>query len=236
MAIRSDAAMVLFYDVEGEPADHDGWHSHEHLHERLSIPGFLRATRWVATDGGPRNFVTYEVTGTDVATSPAYLARLNAPTVWTGAIMPRFRGMIRGFCSVLASRGYGLGARACVVRFLPLPGQEDRVAAEIADRIDGMAYRTGIASVQVMRPEAPPPMTREQALRGADRALPWLILATGYDADRLDAATRQVTAAVRDLLQEATMHGYALDHTATAEEVARTPRPAVTGPGVDPAG
>ena len=83
MALCSDAAMVLFYDIEGDTADHDHWHSHEHLHERLSVPGFLRATRWIATGPGPRYLVTYEVSGTDVATSQGYLDRLNDPTPWT---------------------------------------------------------------------------------------------------------------------------------------------------------
>ncbi|MGF1623222.1 MAG: hypothetical protein ACFCUR_21780 [Rhodomicrobiaceae bacterium] len=92
--------MVLFYDIDGDDnaddnADHYDWHSYEHLHERLSVPGFLRATRWVATEGTPRYMVTYEVSGVDVATSPGYLDRLNDPTPWTSDMMPRFRGMTR---------------------------------------------------------------------------------------------------------------------------------------------
>src|SRR3546814_5593036 len=46
MALCSDAAMVLNYDIAGDTADHDDWHSYEHMHERLSVPGFVRATRW----------------------------------------------------------------------------------------------------------------------------------------------------------------------------------------------
>src|SRR3546814_8115716 len=93
MALCSDAAMVLYYDIAGDTADHDDWHSYEHMHERLSVPGFVRATRWVATAGAPRYMVIYEVTGTDMATAPGYLARLNNPTPWSSAMMPRFRGM-----------------------------------------------------------------------------------------------------------------------------------------------
>ena len=100
MALGSDAAMVLFYDVTGDTRDHDDWHSTEHFHERLSIPGFRRATRWVASQGTPRYLVIYEVSDTGIATSPAYLARLNDPSPWTAAMMPRFRGMVRSFCSI----------------------------------------------------------------------------------------------------------------------------------------
>ena len=124
MALYSDAAMVLFYDIDGDPADHDDWHSHEHFHERLSVPGFLRATRWIASRGAPRCMVIYEVSGTDVATSKGYLDRLNDPTEWTNAIMPRFRGMTRGFCTMVASAGFGFGAAAAALRFTPEEGQE----------------------------------------------------------------------------------------------------------------
>ena len=105
MALYTDAAMILFYDFAGPLADHDDWHTYEHMHERLPIPGFERGTRWIATAGGPAYMIIYEVAGVDVATSPAYLARLNAPTPWTQSVMPRFRGMVRGFCTVAASAG-----------------------------------------------------------------------------------------------------------------------------------
>ena len=43
MALLGQAAMVAIYDLEaGWEAKHDDWHSHEHMHERVGIPGFLR--------------------------------------------------------------------------------------------------------------------------------------------------------------------------------------------------
>lgn len=235
MALCGDAAMVLFYDIDGDTADHDHWHSHEHLHERLSVPGFLRATRWIATGPGPRYMVTYEVTGTDVATSQGYLDRLNDPTPWTSSIMPRFRGMMRGFCTIPASVGYGLGGVAVAYRLRPDPEQEEAAAAWLAQSVlPAVAYKPGVASVQFLRPTAPPPMTREQALRGTDTPLPWLLVATGYDADLLDQAIAPLGAtATGDTgpFTEAVATRYALNHTATADEVARTSTPAWTCPG-----
>ena len=230
MALCSDAAMVLFYDIDGDTADHDHWHSHEHLHERLAVPGFLRATRWIATESGPRYMVTYEVSGTDVATSQGYLDRLNDPTSWTGAVMPRFRGMMRGFCTIPASEGYGLGGFATAFRFQPGPGHEDAAASWIAQEVlQEIAYRPGVASVQLLRPTAPPPMTREQALRGADTPLPWLLIATGYDAALLGQAVERgfdpASEAAAGLIGDVVATHYVLNHTATADEVARTPKP-----------
>ncbi len=230
MALVSDAAMVLFYDTEGDGADHDDWHSVEHFHERLSVPGFLRATRWVAVEGTPRCMVTYEVEDLAVATSPAYLARLNDPTPWTREIMPRFRGMIRGFCGVAASAGFGLGATAEVVRFEPEDGAEDALAQRLArDVLPAMASRRGMAGVHLLRPAPPPPMTEEQALRGRDRPMPWLIIATGYDAEALRrAADDHLTPdALRSIgAGDGIERGaYALHLTATKAEALRTPKP-----------
>ena len=46
MAGLPRAAMLLSFDIATETqTEHDDWHSHEHLPERLSIPGFLRGSR-----------------------------------------------------------------------------------------------------------------------------------------------------------------------------------------------
>lgn len=235
MALRSDAAMVLFYDIEGNTDDHDDWYSYEHFHERLSVPGFLRATRWVASEGAPRYLVTYEVGDVDVATSKGYLDRLNDPTTWTGEIMPRFRGMIRGFCDITASAGFGLGRAATVLRFTPDDGAEEQLSAWLADEVlPAVASRRGIVSAQSLRPTPPPPMTREQALRGTDKPMPWLVIVTAYDEDALKRAVAEDLAP--NTLQGKGASGeiifgtYMLGHTAIAEEVARTAKPPVMTP------
>lgn len=237
MALCSDAAMVLYYDIAGDNADHDDWHSYEHLHERLSIPGFVRATRWVATAGAPKYMVIYEVSGTEVATSPAYLDRLNHPTPWTTSMMGRFRGMVRGFCSVLAGAGCGLGHAAVSVRFTPAAGHEPGLRDWLAhDVFPALSQQRGLAGVHLLRPAPAPPMTREQALRGPDAPMSWLVLATGHDADALGRALAGPLSpgalAAQGALTGIVTGSYALHCTVTAQEVARTaPRPART---IDP--
>src|SRR5450432_3051055 len=62
MPLLGRAAMLLSFDIVPEAmAEHDEWHTHEHLPERLSIPGFVRGTRWKALRGEPGYFVMYEV-------------------------------------------------------------------------------------------------------------------------------------------------------------------------------
>lgn len=227
MALYSEAVMVLYYDITGDAADHDDWHTYEHMHERLSIPGFLRGTRWVARSGRPRYLVTYEVADVGVASSEAYLARLNNPTPWTSSMMGRFSGMIRGFSAVAASSGYGFGSEALSMRFTPAAGREaelrDRLAQEV---LPALSSWRGMASAHLLRPAKRPPMTKEQSLRGADAELPWVLLATAYDAQALDKCSGQhlnARALERHGVSGSVETGtYALHYTVTAQEVART--------------
>jgi hypothetical protein len=227
MALCSDAAMVLYYDIAGDNSDHDDWHTYEHLHERLSIPGFLRATRWVAGSGAPKYMVIYEVSGTDVATSSAYLARLNNPTPWTASMMGRFRGMVRGFCTVVASSGFGLGNAAAALRFSPVAGQESHLNNWLAQEVlPAMTSRRGMAGVHLLQPAPPPPMTKEQSMRGPDTPMTWLLLATAYDSAALSSAIAEhlePQALERFGASPGMVLGsYALHYTATAQEVVRT--------------
>ncbi len=236
MTLCSSAAMVLFYDIEGDNADHDDWHSYEHFHERLSVPGFLRATRWAAVEGAPKYMVTYEVSGVELATSPGYLDRLNHPTAWTSEMMPRFRGMIRGFCHIAASASFGLGIIATALRFMPEAGKRNSLSGWIADHVlPAMTSRRGMVGAHLLQPAPPPPMTREQLLRGPDHAMPWLVIATAYDAAALkQAATEHLCSGAfheNGATEDMTTGTYVLQCTATAEEVKRTPAPPVLTPG-----
>src|SRR5512143_2763302 len=100
MGMIGSAAMLLWFDIVPEHiAEHDEWHTREHFPERVGIPGFLRAQRWVAQGATtPRYFVSYEVRDVGTLTSAPYQARLDHPTDWTRRMMPHFRGMVRGFC------------------------------------------------------------------------------------------------------------------------------------------
>jgi hypothetical protein len=227
MALYGDAAMVLYYDIEGDNADHDDWHTYEHMHERLSIPGFLRATRWVAKSGTPRYLVIYEQEEVGVGTSEAYLERLNHPTPWTASMMPRFRNMMRGFCAVTASAGYGLGNAAVSVRFVPDEGKGPGVREQLARHVfPAVASWRGMASVHLFEPALQPPMTREQAIRGKDKDMTWVVLATGYDADALaKAVDRHLEPRVlgqHGVSAPLEKGSYALHYTVTDREVART--------------
>jgi len=63
----------------------NAWYDDEHMAERLGVPGFRSARRWVADakPGEGKYLATYELDSPAVLTAAVYLARLNNPTPWS---------------------------------------------------------------------------------------------------------------------------------------------------------
>ena len=184
MALLGKAAMLLSFDIATDAiTEHDDWHTHEHFPERLSIPGFLRGSRWIAQQGQPRYFVLYEVEAVEVLASAAYIERLNHPTPWTAKMMAHYRGMTRGLCTVRASFGLGLGQAALLTRFKPEPGKEDALRKWLVEEaLAPLPSKPGLASAHLFEGALAAPSTKEQSIRGKDAAVDWAVVVTGYDA------------------------------------------------------
>jgi len=79
---------LLLTLTEPPPAmeeEFNAWYDEEHLAERLGIPGFRSAQRWV-TDCKPgegKYLATYELDSPAVLESPAYLARFSNQSPWS---------------------------------------------------------------------------------------------------------------------------------------------------------
>jgi hypothetical protein len=177
-------ALLLLFDVAPEAVDeHDEWHTHEHMPERLALPGFLRGTRWTRAGGGPRYGVVYEVERPADLASAAYRERLDHPTPWTTKMMPQYRGMRRTLCEVRAGAGEGIGSSGLVVTFAAQPGREAELQARLQGEIlPPLAGRRGLASWRWLASALPAEMTREQAIRGRDDGVHAALWVTGYDA------------------------------------------------------
>jgi hypothetical protein len=225
MPLLGNAAMLLSFDVvDGAVSEHDDWHTHEHLPERLSIPGFLRGTRWVALHGKPRYLVLYEVQSLATLASGAYLERLNQPTPWTSKMMPFYRDMTRGLCSVARSAGSGMGHFGLLSRFKPAPGAESRLQTWLDDEILArLPRRAGLGSAHLLKGALTPQMTNEQRIRGLDTGVDLALLVSGYSQGELEALVANQLS--EDMFEE---HGaigaatalYRTDFTLTAGEIA----------------
>ncbi len=122
MSLLGQAALAMWWDMAPDKnAEFQDWHSHEHLRERLAIPGFSRATRWSSADGGEGVFQVYELDAHATLSSPAYQAHLNAPSPWSTRMMPHHRNMVRSQCHVLESSGGAVARHALAMRISPAP-------------------------------------------------------------------------------------------------------------------
>ncbi|MBV8033171.1 MAG: hypothetical protein JO035_16785 [Betaproteobacteria bacterium] len=178
------AAVAMWWDAAPRMrAEIEDWHTHEHMPERLGIPGFLRGSRWSAVSGKPSFFVLYETKTLKTTTTGAYLHRLNHPTPWSRKMMPQHLNMVRSLCRVRASAGHGLGRAIATIRFS---------SRRKLPSLRKLAARKGLAAAHLLEslPPSGIPHTVERGLRSGDRAAERILLVCGYDEKSVTAAAR----------------------------------------------
>ena len=191
------AAVAIWCDVALDVREEfNNWHAHEHMRERLGIPGFLRGSRWVA-DQGEGYFILYEARDEETITGPAYLERLNNPTPWSRRMMPHHRNMMRGPCRTEARFGVGLGTVLLTLRLSPQPGKADALRRWLDPVLGAMVTQAGLVAAGRLRYIGQPaaPLTTEQQLRGGDRPPDWVVLVNGYSADAVAEVARELNEA-----------------------------------------
>ncbi|MGJ7510261.1 hypothetical protein [Variovorax sp. GT1P44] len=190
MSVIGKAALAMWWDMaDSHRSEFEHWHTHEHFPERLGIPGFRRATRWTSAEGKEGIFVMYELDDYEVLSSPAYLARLNAPTPWSARLMPHHRNMVRSQCRVLESCGINPARNALTIRLSPASGRDQELRAAIRRMSRHVPFEPGLAGLHLLCHETPSvPATEEQKIRGnADRTADWVLVVCGYEPDALSA-------------------------------------------------
>ena len=183
------AAVAIWCDIAFDVREElNDWHTHEHMPERLAIPGFLRGSRWFA-DQGTGYLMLYEAESESAITGGAYLERLNQPTPWSRQMMPHHRNMVRGPCRIEASFGTGLGHALLTVRFSAPSDKADGLRAWLTDLLSVFPARKGLVASALLRHVGQPqaPLTTEQQLRGGDRTPDSVVLVNGYDAGAVAA-------------------------------------------------
>ena len=119
--------------------DYNLWHSLEHMPERMSVSGFLRAFRCVGLKGTNDNdkyFMMYDVKSKDILSSKQYLNRLNNPTDWTSKILSKYVYPSRAICEVIKTKSLtnGLSGFFVTIRYL-LQNNDIKKFYNISDEI-----------------------------------------------------------------------------------------------------
>jgi hypothetical protein len=164
-------------------AEFNRWYDREHLLERVAIPGFLEARRYVAHSGNPKYLCLYSTKTFDVLDSPAYRKALNNPTDWSKTTMSRFKNMIRGIARITISNGQGRGVALGIIRLRPA-GDHDNLRNVLRHRLDPQEF-DGIVSMHLIENDATLSTPITDAPKVADPgAGDWFVL---IDATHLDA-------------------------------------------------
>jgi hypothetical protein len=209
-------------------ADYNAWHSLEHLPERLRVPGFRRGRRCQAVAGtDPRlaYFMAYEVEAPSVLTAPPYLARLNDPTAWTRRILQAYVAPCRTVCTVLASRGLGVGGWLGTVQVAPTGARDAARALATGPWLDAVMALPGIIGAHAVEGDEtlgqqPTAEKRFRESRGEpDRTVAFALLIDGLD-EATTATALAMAAGMAEAAGAVTATLYRTQHVLTREDVA----------------
>lgn len=189
MGLAGEGILAIWNGIAPE-AEQDflHWHVNEHIPERVAVPGFRKARRYVGPESWPAYFNFYEVDDWRVLQSQAYLDRLNAPSAWTQSVVRHFRDTFRTLCTVAATCGCGDGS---VIATFRLRTTCDRTALIAAMQTGVMApalANPAIVGAHLLEGQNPPSQgqTAEKALRGQpDGIADWILLVEGVDESAL---------------------------------------------------
>lgn len=185
--LAGEAAVAIWNGIAPEGRDEFyAWHLHEHMAERVGIPGFRRGRRYVAADEAtrPEFFTLYEAETMGVLQGQDYANRLNAPTEWTRRVTRHFRDTSRGITRVVESRGVGPGGTVLTLRFNAAPEAEGAMVAAVRDAADAPR----VTGVHLLIADAAASGTGTAESQGRDDigAPPsWIILAEATDTAAL---------------------------------------------------
>lgn len=97
MAEKSPGLLLVMMEIPPEHEEEfNRWYNEEHLPERLSIPGFVRARRFRAIEGGPKYLALYDLESPDVLDTDEYKYWTGeGKTEWTEKILGRLSDFAR---------------------------------------------------------------------------------------------------------------------------------------------
>lgn len=202
MPLAGKGILLTSMDIDpSDEAEFNRWYDREHLEERVAIPGFLEARRYVAHDGKPKYLSLYSTATFDVLDSPAYRTALANQTDWSKANIARFKNMIRAVARITISRGQGRGAALGIIRLRPA-GDMEKLRTAIREQLDPQAL-DGIISMHLIEsdPALSRPITDDPSAPNPG-AGDWFVLIDATDVNAIPAAAARIAgnAAVKPLV------------------------------------
>lgn len=91
---------VVHTDIPDHIADeYNEWYDKEHLPRLVTVPGVIRARRYMSVSGSPKYLTAYELTDKDAFESPAGITARKTP--WTEKMRSLFQNTRRSMCKLI---------------------------------------------------------------------------------------------------------------------------------------
>ena len=143
----------LLVTMQTPPAfeeEFNAWYDTEHLPERLAVPGFETALRFVCLSGHPRHLAMYDLARPEVLESPEYLRiAFENSSPWTLRVLQRVRVYRAAGRQIYPGAAItGTSARVQLLRFRNRPASAaDAIVAGLRSNFEG---RPETAQVRVL--------------------------------------------------------------------------------------
>ena len=194
MALRGKGMLVVFNDVKSrDERDFNEWYNREHIDERVNLPGFHRARRYLALRGSPRYLATYECNSVNDLATPGYLALLANQTPWSKAVMARFTHFNRLTLRIQIDLTHGSGGALTAVRFAPDPARRRELLAWLREALPRTIARPGMLGAAVGENDleiANAPVQQKSMDHPKALDVEWVVLLEGVETEATSTAAR----------------------------------------------
>lgn len=177
---------LLFIWTDIDPMfedDFNRWYDREHMAERMAIPGFELARRFVALEDSPRYLALYRTASLAVFTSEAYRNAFANQTEWSKRTFARMKNTVRRVAEITLQAGRGEGG------FLSL-FQMPKNNALPAAGLDAAAATDGVISAYVVQPD--PDLSVPLAAAGPAPVTDQIVIVEGTNPDIVHVRARQL--------------------------------------------
>ena len=197
MPLLGKGMLIVLNQVKARhERDFNEWYNREHIDERVNLPGFRRARRYVAVRGSPKYLATYECHSVKDLATPGYLALLANQTPWSQAVMTRFTYFNRLTLRMQVDLTHGIGGAICVVRFVPDPRERRAVIEWLRETALPRAVQSpgmvGAAAGENDIEIANAPSQAKSMDHPKAEDVEWVVLLEGAEAATTDAVARRL--------------------------------------------
>jgi hypothetical protein len=204
MPLHARAFLGLWHNLKpGTEHDFDRWHTYEHMPERVGVPGFRVARRYMNWKLASHVcFTMYEGAHVETFRSPGYLARLNEPTPWSRRVGATQTDFLRGAFEIEASLGSGIGGALGTFRLgLDAAARGDTLPA-LRHACQDVLTLHGVVGVHLgaAKQEVTGVRTKEMEIRPSTRpenAVDGVVLVETIGFEELEAVLAEVASKLR---------------------------------------